>query len=352
MRDRQELEKRQVEVLASVVRRYVSTGAPVGSKAVAEDSNEALSSATIRSIMADLEAAGYLDQPHTSAGRRPTDKAYRFYVDRVAGASRLHPDTAEYIHQTLDREASSTDQLMARISHLLSVVSHNVGLVLAPALGEKLLEHIKFVALPDRRVLAVIVSRPDVVENQVIRLEQEMQQAELDRAADYLNAEFRGWSLRTVRVEIFKRLEEMKAAYDTLVSRVAQLFLEGAIGEEECGPLFVDGTPKILDQPEFVNLHRLKELLETFEQKAKLVKLLSACLESSQASQSGVTILIGRENPAAEMRHCTLIVAPYSYRNRKVGTLGVVGPTRKEYDRAIHSVAYIARLTSRILSSN
>jgi heat-inducible transcriptional repressor len=224
-----------------------------------------------------------------------------------------------------------------------------VGLVLAPALAEKLLEHVKFVALPDRRVLAVIVSRPDVVENQVIRLDEEIPQHELDRAAEYLNAEFRGWSLRTIRHQIFRRMEEMKAVCDTLVGRVARLFLEGAFGQEESGPLFVDGTATMLDQPEFADVHQVKELLETFEQKAKLIKILTACLDSSRSS---VIILIGRENPAAEMRHCTLIVAPYSYRKRTVGALGVVGPTRMEYDRAIRTVEYVAQVTSRLLSSN
>lgn len=349
MRDSSELGRRQCEVLASIVRRYVATDAPVGSKAVAEDFGGTVSSATVRSIMADLETGGYLEQPHVSAGRVPTDKAYRFYVDRIAGASRLHPETARYIRTTLDAEAASPEQLIPLTSHLLSEVSHNVGLVLAPALAEKLLEHVKFVALPDRRVLAVIVSRPNVVENQVMRLDEEIPQPELDRAAEYLNAEFRGWSLRTIRHQILRRMEETRAMCDTLVSRVARLFLEGEIGEEESGPLFVDGTARMLDQPEFVDVHRVKELLETFEQKAKLIKILTACLESSR---SRVCILIGRENPAAEMRHCTLIVAPYCYRKRTVGALGVVGPTRMEYDRAIRTVEYVAELTSRLLSTN
>lgn len=348
MRDRNDLEKRQFEVLASIVRRYVSSGTPVGSKAVAEDFNDPVSSATIRNIMAELESAGYLEQPHVSAGRVPTDKAYRVYVDRLAHGTSLHPDTARYIDLSLAAEGAP-EQLMGRISRLLSELSQNVGLVLAPARSEKLLEHVKFVALPDRRVLAVIVSRPDVVENHVIRLEDEIPQVELDRAADYLNVEFRGWSLRTIRLEIFKRLEEMRATCETLLTRVARLFQEGAIGQQEQGPLFLEGTAHILDQPE-LDAHRVRELLATFEEKAKLIQILTACLDSS--SGSGVTILIGQENPAAEMRHCTLIVAPYSYRSRTLGALAVVGPTRMQYERAIRTVEYLAQVTSRLLSVN
>jgi heat-inducible transcriptional repressor len=348
MRDRIELERRQCEVLVSVIRQYVATGVPVGSKAVAEDLNEPLSSATVRNTMAELESAGYLEQPHVSAGRIPTEKAYRYYVDRVAGAYSLQPDTARYIHEALGSESIAPEELMTRTSQVLSELSQNVGLVLAPASSEKLLEHVKFVALSDRRVLVVIVSRPDVVENRVIRLDEEIPQNELDRAADYLNTEFRGWSLRTIRLQVFKRIEEMRATCETLLTRVAHLFLEGAIGQQQTGPLFLDGTSKILGQPEFVDARRVRELLDTFEQKARLIQILTACLESS--SRSGATILIGRENPAAEMRQFTLIVAPFSYRNQMVGALGVVGPTRMEYDRTIHAVEYIAHLTSRMLS--
>ena len=351
MRDRQEkLERRQLEVLASVVRRYVATGTPVGSKSVAEDFHDSLSSATIRSIMAELETAGYLQQPYTSAGRIPTEKAYRLYVDRVAGGVSIHPYVARYIQEALGVEGIEPDQLMSRTSQLLSELSRNVGLVLAPALSEKLLEHVKFVALPERRVLVVIVSRPEVVENQVIRLEKEIPQNELDRAADYLNAEFRGWSLRTIRLEIFKRMEEMRATYETILTRVARLFEEAAIGQQESGALFMDGTIKIMEQPEFLDAGRIRQLVETLEQKARLVEILSACLENSSSPRA--TILIGRENPAAEMQPYTLIVAPYSYRNRPVGAVGVVGPTRMEYDRAIQAVEYIANLTSRLLSVN
>jgi heat-inducible transcriptional repressor len=347
MRREIELEPRQSEVLVSVIRRYVATGTPVGSKAVAEDLNDSVSSATVRNTMAELESAGYLEQPHVSAGRIPTDKAYRYYVDRIAGAYSLQPEVARYVHESL-ADSIAPEELMARTSQVLSELSQNVGLVLAPSSSEKLLEHVKFVALPDRRVLAVIVSRPDVVENRVIRLDEEIPQSELDRAADYLNAEFRGWSLRTIRLQIFKRIEEMRATCETLLTRVAHLFLEGAIGQQQAGPLFLEGTARILGQPEFEDARRVRELLDTFEQKARLIQILTACLESS--SRSGATILIGRENPAAEMRQFTLIVAPFSYRNQTVGALGVVGPTRMEYDRAIHAVEYIAHLTSRMLS--
>ena len=349
MRGGGQVDKRQGDILAAIVRLFISGGVPVGSKVIAEQTHESLSPATIRNVMAELEAAGFLHQPHVSAGRVPTDKAYRYYVDWMVEAARLEPETERYIDESLTVETVAPDQLMTRTSRVLSEVSHNVGLVLGPQLEEQLLEHIKFVRLPDQRVLAVIVSRPDLIENKMIHLDEELTQEELDRAADFLNGEFRGWSLRTIRVEIFKRLEEMKALCDRLVSTVAELFLWGALGSEEPGPLFVDGTARILGQPGFEDSRAIRELWRAFEEKAKLVKILSACLESPG---SGVRAFIGGENPASEMQHCAIIVAPYRYRDRVVGALGVVGPTRMEYDRAITTVDYIAHLCSRLLSVN
>lgn len=362
MRGEEDLESREREILATVIRQYVSTGVPVGSKAVAEHLPEALSSATIRNVMAHLEEAGYLAQPHVSAGRVPTDKAYRFYVDRVSRAMPLGLETEGFILTSLvaapaDGVAAEGDappdqltaRLLTRVSRVLSEVSNNVGLVLGPAPGEKLLEHVKFVGLPDRRILTVIVSKPDLIENHVVRPNEEFSQEDLDRAASYLNAEFRGWSLSAIRMEIFKRLEEMKTVCDHLVSSIAALFSSGALAGPSTGALIVDGTARILGQPEFEEGGELKELLATFEEKAKLVRILNACLQSAGP---GVRILIGRENTASEMQHCTLIVAPFHYRRQMVGALGVVGPTRMEYDRAITAVDYIAHLCSKLLSAN
>jgi heat-inducible transcriptional repressor len=344
-----QLDMRKCGILAAVVRLFVATGVPVGSKAVAEHLSEPLSSATIRNVMAELEQEGYLLQPHISAGRIPTDKAYRFYVDRMVETIRLPADTRQFIEESLAGEGDVPEKLMVRTSLLLSQVSHNVGVVLGPPLEEKVLEHIKFVGLPNRRVLAVIVSKPDLIENKVIHLEEDFSQEELDRAAEFLNGEFHGWSLRAIRLEIFKRLERMKAFCDRMVSTVATLFRWGALGGREPGLLYVEGTDSILSQPDFGAPDVIKGLLKAFEEKVKVVKILSACLETPGP---GVWTLIGRENPASEMRQCAVIVAPFRYRDRVLGALGVVGPMRMEYDRAITTVDYVAHLCSRLLSAN
>ena len=219
------LSRRHREILDFVVRRYVEQGAPVGSKAIAQRFTEPVSSATVRNVMAELEVLGYLSHPHTSAGRVPTDKAYRHYVDSLEVLPALSDATSAYIEDYLQRQLTSADDLMARISRLLAEVSKHMGVVLGPARGEKLLEHIKFVRLPDMRALAVMVSKPDVIENKVFTLEQDFTQEELDRTADYLNHEFRGWSLRTIRLELIKRMEALRSFSDRLLSNIATLFM-------------------------------------------------------------------------------------------------------------------------------
>jgi len=346
-------EKRMRDLLGAIVRQYIASGTPVGSKTIAAGLPDSLSSATIRNCMAELETAGFLAKPHPSSGRVPTDRAYRFYVDSIMAAAHLAPDTERYIDQTLERNSGEPEQLMASTSRLLAEVSRCVGLVLGPASSERILEHIKFVKLSEQRVLVVVVARPDLIENKVVRLEEEVSQAELDRAADYLNSEFRGWSLRAIRVQIFRRLEEMKSVCDRLLSNVAELFSVGALASDEAddarGLLFVDGASQMVEAPEFEGLHKVRDLLATFEQKARLVRIVNACLQSSGV---GVRTIIGRENPESEMQQCALIVAPFHYRHRAVGAVGVVGPTRMEYDRAIRMVEYVAHLCSKLLSLN
>lgn len=349
MRDGNELPRRDRDILLALVRQFIDTGAAVGSKTLAEKLSDAPSSATIRNAMVNLESGGYLSQPHISAGRVPTDKAYRYYVDQTLRTFRLAPATEQYICENLKSEDGALEEMMARASRVLSEVSQNVGLALAPALEEKVLEHIKFVSLSRRRILVVIVSKPDLVESKVVRLEEDFSEQELERTAEFLNAEFRGWSLGAIRLEIFKRLEEEKILADRLLKNVATLFMWSALMSEDRGVLFVDGTARILDHLEYDDVAKARQLLEALEEKAKLVRILSACLSSRE---TGVSILIGHENSESRMHNCTLIVAPLQYRDRAVGALAVVGPTRMEYDRAISTVGYIAQFCSRLLGFN
>ncbi len=343
------LVRRHEEILAAVIRRYVADGKPVGSHAISQSLEHSLSPATVRNCMADLETAGYLEQPHISAGRIPTDRAYRLYVDRWLGPRGLNATTQRYIAETLRAHCTALETLLGEASKVLAEVSRNVGVVVGSPLDEDSLEHIKFIKLPEHRVLAVVVSKPDRVENKVMRVEDEISQEELDRAANYLNEHFRGWSLRAVRMEVFQRLEGMRALSDQMISNLTKLFTWGKLAESEPAQLFVEGAAKLLGRPDFGDVRAARSLLAAFEGKAKLARILDACLKTPG---QGVQVLIGRENPSREMRQCAVVAAPYRYRNRVVGALGVVGPTRMEYDRAVSTVDFVANTCSRLLSTN
>jgi heat-inducible transcriptional repressor len=308
--------------------------------------------------MVDLEDGGFVEQPHTSAGRVPTDKGYRYYVDNMVGETRLSRSDSKTIDQLFagnDLDAtSSPDRLMETASHVLSAFSQNVGIVVSPSLADNRLKHIEFVQLPDKRVLVVLVSTANIIHNKVIRTaDDDLTQDELDRTARYLNSEFGGKSLLSIRAEIVDLMKEEKALYDRLLRNAVLLCERSLEGEEASGgEVYVDGASNFLTKPDFVDIERMRDLFRTFEEKSRLIKILNECVShDSQAYPGDVHIVIGREHPTSSMRNCALITAPYrAGSNGSMGTLGVVGPMRIEYARIIAMVNYMARLIEHRLS--
>ncbi len=339
-------------VLSAIIREHLRTGEPVGSKTISESfaSGAGWSAATIRNVMAELEEHGLVEQPHTSAGRVPTDKGYRFYVDHMVGEARLsRADLAAIDHALGFNEAGAQPaRLMERVSHLLSELSENVGIVVSPPITDSRLEHIEFLQLADERILVVLVFASNVVQNKIIRLDEPLTQDELERAARYLNAEFRGKSLQAIRTEILGLMREEKALYDRLL-RNAVLLFERSVETDETGDVYIDGASNILAKPDFSDVERLRELFRTFEAKSRLVRILNECI-SGEPAFGDVHVVIGREHTAPSLRSCTLISAPYrTGEGAPAGTLGVVGPMRIEYSRTIAAVNHIARLVERVL---
>lgn len=334
-------------VLTEIIREHQRTGEPVGSRAVAERcaSGAGWSAPTIRNVMAALEEAGFVEQPHTSAGRVPTDKGYRYYVDHVVGAARLSKNDTETIDALLGGAGAraNPNRLMERVSRLLSGLSENVGIVISPSLTESPLQHVEFVALADGGILVVMIFAPNIVQNRIVRVGETLTQDELDRTARYLNAEFTGKSLTTIRAEIVRMMRAEKALYDRLVRNAVLLFdrsLEG--GDPEAGDVYVDGASSILDKPEFADSERMRELFHTLEAKSRLVQILSECIAAGRGAGQ-VRVHIGREFAAPSMQSCALITAPYRVGAGGVaGTLGVVGPMRIEYARLMAIVNYVA----------
>jgi heat-inducible transcriptional repressor len=343
-------------ILTAIINEHFVTGEPVGSKVLAErfGRTSGMSSATIRNAMGELEEMGMLEQPHTSAGRVPTDKGYRFYVDNLLGVLSISNDDLQLIGEEYGFEGSDTpDRLMERTSHLLSALSNNVGIVVSPSLANDRLQHIEFVGLSDNRILVVLVSAPNIVHNKIIRTSVILSRDELEKTANYLNAEFAGRSLAEIRAEIINLMHAEKALFDKLLQTAVILCSQSIEDEDSLGEVFVDGTSNILTKRDFADLERLRELLRTIGEKSRLMQILTECIERDVAATGNVQIVIGSENRTPSFQNCTLISAPYRIAGgTAVGTLSVLGPTRIEYARMISIVSYVARTLERMMSSD
>ena len=344
-------DSRRQAVLSSIIEEHVVSGDAVGSHRISERfaHGTGWSSATIRNVMSELEELGYLEQPHTSAGRIPTDKGYRYYVDHMLDSTRLSAKDVSAIESIGlgQRITIQPNRLMEKASHVLSELSENVGIVVWPSLAENRLKQIRFMKLPDKRVLVVLVSTSNVVHDKVITLSEEFTQDELHRTARYLNSEHAGKTLLAIRAEIVELMRQEQALYDSVV-RNAIVLCERSLQDEDAGgaDVFIDGASNILGKPEFSSAERIRELFRTLEEKSRLVRILNECLPGDSVTEN-VRVLIGRENSAASMQHCAVISSSYRVAPDVCGTLSVVGPTRIEYGRMVAVVNYLARFIER-----
>jgi len=351
------LDDRARLLLKALVERYIADGQPVGSRTLSKASGLELSPATIRNVMSDLEDLGFLEQPHTSAGRVPTDQGYRFYVDNLLGVLSVSDSDLRMITDQFglpDGEMNETpDHLMQRTSQLLSALSNNIGIVVSPGLADDRLQHIEFINLSEKRILVVLVSAPNIVHNKIIRLRDTFPQDDLDRTARYLNKEFGGKSLSQIRTEIMKLMHAEKALFDKLLQTAMILCSQSIESEDDkLGEIYVDGTPNILTKSDFADLEKLRELLRTIGEKSRLMNILNECVTRDHSVKGDVQVVIGSENSASSLQNCTLITAPYRIGNSStVGTLSVLGPTRIEYARMISIVGYVARIVEKMIAN-
>ncbi len=344
------LNERCREILQRVISTFIVTGKPVGSRKIARSSREQLSAATVRNIMSDLEETGYLRQPHPSAGRVPTDKAYRFYVDYLLERRDISKHDRDVIDRDL-RHDDSAGHLMARTSQILSRVSQNIGIVVSPPISHVALQHIQFIKLAESRILAILVSRSGIVQNRIIHYgNEEISQLELDQAARYIIEHFKDQTLIEIRAQILKLIQQDQALYDKFMQRVIMLstntFSDNASEIE--AEIYLDGASNLIKTPEFSDINKMRLLFETIEQKSRLAALISRCIEGDTQE---VQITIGTENALPGIEDCTLITSRYVVNEKTLGSLGILGPTRMEYARAISLVEYVARLFGRILEA-
>jgi heat-inducible transcriptional repressor len=329
---------REREVLNAIVEAYIITGEPIGSRGLSRANSEGLSPASIRNVMSDLTEAGYLEQPHTSAGRVPTAQAYRYYVTQIANRSRSISDIDQGVIDTSLRGAGDLQQFMERTSHVLSLISQKVGVAVAGG-PKEVLEHIHFTRLEQNKVLAVVITKSGVVRDKLLRIEHEITSSELEMSARYLNDNFRGWTLDALRSELQKRIEQERSEYDRLMRSIAQLYKQGALADDRfIQDVYLEGASNLIGN---ADQQRLREILRALEEKQKIAELLGAHLD---ANQETVRVVFGLEEFEPQLRDFVLIGAPAKQEGEVVGSLAVIGPMRIDYQHAITAVSYISQL--------
>ena len=342
-----ELTDRQQRLLARLVAEYIDQGEPVSSAWLAEHSELRLSSATVRNVLARLEELGLLRQPHTSAGRVPTDSGYRLYVDGLLGARRRSRPFAEV--EARLRKSGTVGDLLEHASQELSRASLQIGFAMTPANPAARLEHIDFVRLEGRRVLVIVVASGGMITHKVIETDESHDAAALGQAAAYINQEFVGLTLHEARAAIMQRMQQERRLYDALMARALQLAEQGLVGVAPEETLHVQGTSLLIDELLGESLDRdraleaLRALFRVIEEKHRLTELLTGYLDAR-----GVTVVIGSEHGSPEFQPFSVVASTFQDGSR-TGTVGVIGPTRMRYQRAITVVEGVSQAMTRVL---
>jgi heat-inducible transcriptional repressor len=341
------LNERAQLLLKALIENYIRDGQPVGSRTLSRDSRLSLSSATIRNVMADLEDLGLVASPHTSAGRVPTDKGYRLFVDTLLKLKPLQHEEIEDIERRLGSEAASGRSLAQSVSQMLSNVTHMAGLVTLPNPHYISLSQIEFIALSENRALAIMVMSNREVENRVVQLERHYSAEELRRAANYLNEAFSGRSLPDVRALLLRQLQETREHMDQLMKDAIQMAQQVFKSHsEERVEYVIAGETNLMGFAELSNVDRLRRLFEAFNEKHDILRLLDNCLRAE-----GIQIFIGQESGYRILDDISVVTAPYMLDNKIVGVLGIIGPTRMAYERVIPIVDITAKLLGSALNA-
>lgn len=329
-------------LLKHLVERYISDGQPIGSRSLAKISGLELSSASIRNIMADLEEMGFIASPHTSAGRVPTPRGYRVFVDTMLT---IRPLEQVQIHQLEDQLAPVEPQrLVTAASQILSDLTRFAGVVMTPKRRSSALRHIEFLNLSDKRVLLILVASDGDVQNRIIKTEKVYGPSELTQAANYINSNYSGCTFDEMRSRIRNELEELHKDMSHLMTAMLDASVEG-LGEKR-EDYVISGERNLLNVKDIsFNMESLRKLFEIFEQKTQLMQLLDESLHAP-----GVKIFIGGESGVVPLDECSVVTAPYEIDGQVVGTVGVIGPTRMAYERVIPIVDVTAKLLSSALS--
>ncbi len=344
-----QLSERSLYLFKTLVEHFIQDGAPVGSRTLSKDLSLNLSPATIRNVMADLEDFGLLDSPHTSAGRVPTAKGYRLFVDSLLRVNDLNSIEVEKIAKELD-PGNDFKSLMQRTSSMLSDITQLAGVVMLPRTEQSKLQHIEFVMLSGNRVLVILVVNDREVQNRIINTSRTYSASELQEASNYLNDIFAGKDLTYVRANILDELEKTKEQLSQSMQtamEMAQLAFDYEKSKVDSDELFFSGETNLMDIAELCEVDKLKKLFNTFNQKRDILHLLEQAI-----SADGIQIFIGEESGHDVLDNCSVVTSPYEVDGKILGVLGVIGPTRMHYERVIPIVDITAKMLGSALNLN
>ena len=345
--DSSQLSERSLYLFKSLVEHFIQDGTPVGSRTLAKDSNMNLSPATILNVIADLEDLGFLHSQHTSAGRIPTAKGYRLFVDSLLRVNDLNSNEVEKIARELAPE-NEFSALMQRTSTMLSDITQLAGVVMLPRTDQSRLQHIEFVALSSNRVLVILVVNDREVQNRIINTDKNYSASELQQISNYLNELFAGKDLNHVRSTILDELEKMKEQVNQSMQSAIEMAQKAFNSEDnkENDDLLFSGQTNLMDVAELSDVDQLKKLFETFNQKRDILHLLEQAINAD-----GMQIFIGEESGYDVLDNCSVVTSPYEVDGQILGVLGVIGPTRMHYERVIPIVDITAKMLGVALNS-
>ena len=341
-RNIEDLDPRAREVLREIILQYVSLGEPISSRSLAKGGRFGLSPASLRNVMADLEEAGFVYQPHTSAGRVPTDRGYRFFIDHLMRSRRISSHDRDVIDDSVSK-ANELDEVMHLASRLLSKLSDQVGVVFLPNFQNLAMRSINFIPVAERKIMVVVVGLNGVVVNKIVDTAADFSRDELDLIGRYISDEFSGRTLMAVRDQLSNLLQQERAAFDEGHRRAITLgreAVEFVLPSEH--DLFLEGASSILNKPEFSDAGSLRKTMQAFDQRERLIEILTRCL-----NEEGLQILIGSESTFTQSYNFSLVATRYGSTSSPTGLVGVLGPTRMEYARVATIVEYLGQALSR-----
>ena len=340
-----QLSERSLILFKALVEHFISDGQPVGSRTLARDTRLELSPATIRNIMADLEDFGLLRSPHTSAGRVPTVKGYRLFVDNLLRVDTLDEDNIRRIAREL--EAGDNSQLlMERASSMLSEITRLAGVVTLPRVEQKALDQIEFLSMTDNRILVILVMKDREIQNRVIHTARPYSPSELQEAANYLNSLYSGKDLQTVRADILKEMKKVKDDVNRIMQTAIEMAQQAFSRNENRGDYVMAGQTNLMGFAELSDVEKLRKLFDSFSRKRDLLHLLEQAIQAR-----GVQIFIGEESGFDVLDDCSIVTSPYEVDGQILGVLGVIGPTRMDYERVIPIVDVTAKMLGTALNS-